>query len=392
MGEGFKVGRIGGFELRVHWSTLVIFGLLVTSLATVRLREAAPGHADVSYVVAAALTGVVFYLSLLAHEVSHAVMARREGIEVESLTLWMLGGVASLQGEPRTPGGDLRIAGIGPAVSLGLALVFGAVATLAAAVDGASLLAATAGWLAGINAVLAVFNLVPAAPLDGGRILRAALWRLRGDRTRAAVTATRAGEAFGYLLVGLGLFRLFTGTGGLWFVLLGWFVLNAARGEREQVHVRDALAGVRVRDVMTTAPVTAPDHVTVSTLLDDYVLRTRHSAFPLVGLSGRPVGLVTLDRLRRVPKDRRDHTLVRGVACRLDEMTTATPEEPLLDVLNRVHECGQGRVLVLHGDRLVGIVTPADVARILEVAAVDEPVVDVRDRERVDERVASHPH
>lgn len=376
MEQGLKVGRIFGFELRIHWSTLVIFALLVTSLASVQLRLEAPGYGDVAYVVAALLTGVVFYLSLLAHEVSHAVMARREGIEVQSLTLWMLGGVASLNGEPRTPGGDLRIAGIGPAVSLLLAVVFGIVAAAVAVLDGPPLAAATFAWLGGINAILAVFNLVPAAPLDGGRILRAVLWRLRGDRTRAAVTATKAGEAFAYVLVGLGLLRLLAGVGfgGIWFMLLGWFLLNAARGERMQVQVRDALADVPVREAMTAEPVTAPEDVTVSTLLHDYVLRRRHSAFPLVADDGRPVGLVTLAQVRDVPPDRRDDTAVSRVACSRDELPTAAPDEPLVDVLSRLNACAEGRVLVLDGGRLVGIVTPTDVARIVEVATMGEPV------------------
>lgn len=377
-----RIGRISGFDVKVHWSTLVIFSLIVLSLATVQLPEDAPTYGEGAYWVAALVAGLVFYASLMAHEVSHAVMARREGIEVESLTLWMLGGVASLHGEPRDPGGDLRIAGIGPAVSLALAVAFGLVAAAVGVVGGPTIVEATFAWLAGINGILALFNLIPAAPLDGGRILRAILWRTRGDRTAAAVAATRAGELFGYLLVGMGVARLLFGVGfgGVWFILLGWFVLNTARAERTQVHVRDALGDLKVRDVMTPAPVTAPADITVASLLDDYVLRTRHSAFPLVDADGRPAGLVTLTQVRGVARDERDEVLVHTVACSRDDVATAGPDDPLLDVVTTLNQCGHGRVLVVDGGEVVGIVTPTDIARALDVATLDEPTIDVRDR------------
>lgn len=226
------------------------------------------------------------------------------------------------------------------------------------------------------------------APLDGGRILRAVLWRTRGDRRSAAIAATRAGEAFGYLLIGLGLSHLLlgVGAGGLWFVLLGWFLLNTARAERAQVLMQDALGGLKVSDVMTADPVTAPAHITVASLLDDYVLRTRHSAFPLVELDGRPAGLVTLDQVRGVPARDRDEVRVADVACSRDDIAAARPDDLLLDVLSVLNNCGQGRVLVLDGSRLVGILTPTDVARALEVGTLDEPVVDIRGHVPLDGR------
>lgn len=186
-----RVGRIAGFELRIHWSTLVIFGLVVWSLAAAQLPEQAPGAGEAAYLIAALVSGLAFYVALLAHEVSHALVARREGMEVESLTLWVLGGIAALRGEPRSPGADLRIAAVGPAVSLALAAALALLAAGVGAAGGPELVVATLGWLAGINGVLGIFNLVPAAPLDGGRILRAALWavarqpQLGGHRRRA---------------------------------------------------------------------------------------------------------------------------------------------------------------------------------------------------------------
>ncbi len=366
---GARVGRIAGLELRIHWSTLVIFGLLVWSLAAAQLPEQAPGAGEAAYLIAALVSGLAFYVALLAHEMSHALVARREGIEVESLTLWVLGGIAALRGEPRSPGADLRIAAVGPAVSFALAAAFALFAAGVRAAGGPELVVATLGWLAGINGVLGVFNLMPAAPLDGGRILRAALWAWRGDRSWAAIAAGRAGEMLAYLLIGLGLLGLFSpGGGGLWFIVVGWFLLNAARVEQAQTVLQDELGDVRVASVMTPDPLTVPADANVAELLDDYMLRTRHSAFPIRDATGGPAGLVTLSRLRTVPPDRRAVVRVAEVACPMEELATARPSDRLIDLLPRLNACGEGRALVVDDGRLVGIVTSADVARAVEVA------------------------
>ena len=366
-----RIGRLAGFELRIHWSTLFIFGLLVWTLAAVQLPDQAPDAGTTAHVVAAVIAGFAFYAALLAHEVSHAVVARREGIEVESLTLWLLGGVASLKGEARSPGADLRIAGVGPAVSLAIAVVAVVVAGVLDAAGAPAIVVATVGWLAGINAVLGVFNLVPAAPLDGGRILRAALWAWRKDRSWAAITAGRAGEVFGYFLVGLGLLSLlYPGFGGLWFLVLGWFLINAARAEQAQTVLQDTLGDMRVASVMTPRPVTAPADATVAELLDDYVWRTRHSAFPLRDAAGRPAGLVTLGRLRDVRPEQRDRVRVADVACPMDEVVTAAPDDRLVDLLPRLNDCGDGRALVMQDGEMIGLVTPTDVSRAIEVAGL----------------------
>ena len=376
-----RVGKIAGFELRIHWSTLLIFGLLVWSLAAEQLPADAPDASGARYLVAALVAGLAFYGGLLAHEVSHALVARRDGIEVDGLTLWLLGGVASLRGEPRSPGADLRIAAVGPAVSLAVAALAGTVAFVLDGVGASSLVVATVMWLAGINAILAVFNLVPAAPLDGGRILRAALWAWRGDRRWAAVTAARAGEAFGYLLVGLGLLSLlYPGVGGLWFLILGWFLINAARAEQAQATLEDTLGDIRVSSVMTRDPVTAPAEATVSEILDDYVLRTRHSAFPLEDATGHPTGLITLGRLRTVPPGARATVRAGDVGWPMDEVVTAAPDDRLVDLLPRLNSTGDARAIVLEGGRIVGLVTSTDVARAVERAGLHPGLLSVNSR------------
>lgn len=372
MTGGIPLGRIRGVRVTVDWSVLAIAALLTVGLAGSRLPDEAPGYADALYWIAGIVTAVAFLASVLAHEVSHAVVAGREGIEVEGITLWLFGGLAQLTGEPRTPGADLRVAASGPAVSVAVGVVAGAAALALDAAGGPALVVAMLGWLGGINLVLAAFNLIPAAPLDGGRILRAALWAWRKDRVWAATAAARAGRWFGVLLIAAGVAQFLGGVpGGLWTAFIGWFLLNAARAEEGATIVHARLAGVRVRDVMTPDPVTGPGWWTVDAFIDEVVLRHRCSAFPVEDFEGHLQGLVTLNRLRAVPADERARLRVLDVARPLSEVPTAKPDELLLDVLARATGGSDGRVLVVDdAGGVVGIVSPSDVTRALEVGAL----------------------
>ena len=364
----FRIGSIRGVPVRVHWSVLIIMVLIGAGLGAQALPAAYPGYPAWQYAVAGIAAAAVFLLGLLAHEASHAVVARRNGVGVRDITLWLLGGVAQLEGEARTPGADLRIAGVGPLVSLLIGVLFGALTLLAAAAGAPGLLVGVLSWLAGINVLLAVFNVLPGAPLDGGRLLRAVLWKIRGDRVWASIAAARAGRSLGLLLVVVGLlwFLFFRGgTSGLWLAFTGWFLLGAAGAEERQARVSGALAGVRVRDVMTPSPETAPPGISVAEFIDTHLFGRQHSAFPLVE-DGRPVGLVTFDRIRAVPADARRVTSLRDVARPMSDLVVATPDEPLSDLLPRVNVGTNTRALVVDNGTLVGIVSPVDVNRAIE--------------------------
>jgi Zn-dependent protease/CBS domain-containing protein len=379
MREHVRLGQIAGVDVGMNWSVLAIFLLITLGLATGRFPQLFPDQGPVAYGVAGFAAGVVFFASLLAHEVSHAVVAQRNGLEVEGITLWLFGGVARLQGEARSPGAELRIAGVGPLVSLVLAGAFWLLALGLNAIGLPGLVVDVFVWLAVINLVLAVFNLIPAAPLDGGRLLRAWLWQRRGDRTSAAITASRAGRGFGWFLVGLGFVQLlFVGFGGLWLMLIGWFLTNAASAEEQHAKVSNALADVRVADVMTSQPTTAPASTTVDRFLDEYVFPNRYSTFPLTEDGDRPAGLVTLRRVKRVPEDERATTTVADVACPLDDIPVVEPDDPLAEVLPRMAGCTDGRALVVEDGRLVGLLSPTDVMRQLEVAELRSPRQDQR--------------
>lgn len=370
MREHVRLGRVAGIDVGINWSVLAIFLLITFGLAAGRFPLLVPGLDPVAYIIAGLAAGAVFLLSLLAHELSHAVVAQRNGVGVDGITLWLFGGVARLRSDAPDPGAELRISVVGPLVSLGLSALFFVLAIALAATPTPELVVDVFVWLSLINLVLAIFNLVPAAPLDGGRILRALLWQRRGDRTSAAITASRAGKAFGWFLVTVGFFQLLfvPGLGGIWLMLIGWFLTAAAAGEEQHARTTGALADVRVADVMAPAPTTAPASLPVDRFIDEYVFPNRYSTFPLTDDGGGPAGLITLKRVKEVPPDERSTTSVREVACPLDEVPLVSPDDPLSDLLPRMAGCSDGRALVVEDGRIVGLVSPTDVMRQLDVA------------------------
>ena len=340
-------------------------------LADLILPDDHPHEAVAIYWAAGIATTVLFFASLLAHEVSHAVVAKRNGIGVRRITLWLFGGVSELEKDALTPGADFRVAIVGPITSFVLAGAFGALGILLhGSGGGEGVVGSACGWLAWINLLLGGFNLMPAAPLDGGRVLRAVLWHRSGDRIRAATTAAHAGEVLGYVLVALGILEfLTTSVLGLWFVFLGWFLLSAARAEKNDVVMRSSLADVHVRDIMTSDPITFSSIATVADLVDNQLHRYRFSTYPLVRPDGRLEGLTTMGRIRHVPAHLRQTTRLVDTACPLSDVPVGKPEEPLPDLLQRMQTSPDGRALVIDADgRLVGIVSPSDIARYVQLA------------------------
>ncbi|WP_405682281.1 site-2 protease family protein [Streptomyces sp. NBC_00057] len=362
----FVLGRIAGVRVGVHWSVLLIFGIITLGLSQGRLPETYPGRAWAVYWAAGLCTAVVFFASLLAHELAHAVVARRNGVEVDDIVLWLLGGAARLKAEASSPGAELRIAGVGPLVSLLLGGLFTLGAWLLNLASVSGIVVEMVAWLAGINVLLAAFNAVPAAPLDGGRLLRAFLWWRTGDRLRATAGATAAGRVFGWLLVMLGLIAFMrTGAfGGLWLALIGWFLIAAATAEGRQAQLRGVLAGVPVRDAMTLEPLTVSANTTVAGFLTGSRYRYRHSAFPVTD-DGALVGLVTLDSARKVPQAEAHAVTVSEVMVPLSQTTVVEPDAPLADLLPRMEPGAEHRVLVVDHGRLVGIVSLSDVSRMV---------------------------
>jgi Zn-dependent protease len=351
-----RLGRVHGIELGAHWSVLVIGALLAYGLSG--------GVVDGVLWAVVVPTVVLFLGSLLAHELAHSVVAQRNGMRVRGITLWMLGGVAQLDGRMPSAGGEFRIAVAGPVVSYLLGGAFLILWGVAEAIGAPSLLVQAFEWLGLVNVVLGTFNLIPAAPLDGGRILAGAVWALTGNRTRAEVVATRVGQAFGIALIAGGLVGTVVDVPflSLWTALIGVFVLRTASAELAHTRMEAMFGERRVAEVMTPEPETVRGWMTVQAYADE--LRTvpaRHRALPVVGWDGSIVGVVTLDRLARVPAADRGAVRVQDVALPLSMVGVARPEESMLAAAPRFAAGGLGLVLVFEASRLVGIVTAGDV-------------------------------
>jgi Zn-dependent protease/CBS domain-containing protein len=353
---------------------LVILWLFTWSLAST-LPSSAPGRSALTYWVAGAIGAVVLLASLLAHELMHAVVARRAGIPVSDVTLWLFGGVTRLGGEAQTAGTEFRIAISGPVTSLALAGVFAALAAVLRNLGAANVAVGVAWWLSGINLLLGLFNLLPGAPLDGGRVLSAYLWRRHGDKVRGELGATRGGRIVGYALIALGLFEFMVASivTGVWTVFIGWFLLSAAQSEERRILTRQSLSGVRVVDAMTARPHTAPGGISVEDFIQSYVLGDRHSAYPVEGPGGAIVGLITLTQLRQVAPGERGTTLVRDAAMPMDQVVTAAPHEPLTSLLERLAPSGGSRALVVDRGQVVGILTASDISRLIDVHTLAVP-------------------
>jgi Zn-dependent protease len=357
-----RLGQVAGIPVGAHWSVAVILAVIAELLAVAVLPGAFPHQSAALYWAAAGIAAVVFLASLLVHELAHALVARRNGVGVRSITLWMLGGMAELDADAPSAGADLRIALAGPAASLAAGLVlFGAGAAIGAA-GGPGVAVAAATWLAVMNALLAAFNLLPGAPLDGGRVLRAALWRHYGDRERAERDAARAGRVLGAVMVGLGIGELLAlrSISGLWLMLIGWFLITTAAAEEKAAAAKAALAGVRVADVMTAGPELAPGWESVSDFIGRAAARSRQDAFPVVGPDGGLTGVVLASQLARIAAGSRARLRLDQVALAVPPGYRAAPDDPVGPLLTRQPLGGEVAAVVFAGGRVMGLVMVSD--------------------------------
>ena len=367
MTSSIELGRIYGIRVGIHWSWLVVFALIAWTLASGIFPEMNPGLGDGTYIAMAIVASILFFLSILLHELGHAVQARREGMEIDGITLWLFGGVARFKGMFPSAGAEFRIAIAGPLVSLALGVLFalGALAiSVREAVDG------VAAWLGYINLSLLVFNLLPALPLDGGRVLRSALWQLRGSFRWATRVSASIGRGFAYLFIAAGVFMfIFQGSfSGAWLAFLGWFLLQAATAEDRYLLVQDALAGLRVSDLMVRDPVTVEPNMSIGRFMDQVAWNRRYASYPVVE-DGRAVGLLTFRCVANVPRSEWDTRTVAECMIEPERVPVLREEDTAVDALAELSESEVNRGFVLDGDRLAGFVSITDLARALEVGA-----------------------
>jgi Zn-dependent protease len=361
-----RLGRVFGIQIGLNWSLLFVFALIAWSLAT-QLPPQVPGRLPAEYWIAGIAGALAFYVCLLAHELAHSVVARMQGVKVSGITLWLFGGVSNLETEPKSARSEALITFVGPLTSLVVAAIAYVLAVALAASHALALVVAVLIWLAYINVALGVFNLLPAFPLDGGRLLSSILWWRSGSRRQGIHQAVQVGRVIAYLMIAIGLLQLFfvSVVGGIWLAFLGWFLLSAAGAEEAGVAARELLRKVAVSAAMTSPVVTVPDWLTVEQFLSAEAPRHSFTTYPVHDPQGALTGVV---RLREVIEHRRPGQLDKRVsefAHPLSEIVTARPDEDLGALVERAGARLERRVLVFDGTQLVGIISPADIARIL---------------------------
>jgi Zn-dependent protease/predicted transcriptional regulator len=364
--SSFELGRIAGIRIGVNWSWLVVFALIVWSLASAVFPSQNEGLSDGTYIGMALAAALLFFASILLHELGHAIQAKREGMEIEGITLWLFGGVARFKGMFPSAWAEFRIAIAGPLVSLLLGVFFVAVAVATRAteeIDG------VAAWLGYINLMLLVFNLLPALPLDGGRVLRSVLWGTRDNFDWATRVAGNIGRGFGFLFIagGLAFFIFANSFSGAWLAFLGWFLLGAASSELRYLSARDALSGLRVRDLMVRDPTTVPRGLSLGRFMDEVVWPHRYTTYPVTD-NGRAVGLLPFKCVAEVPRSEWDMRTVEDCMLPRNRVPVLDENDELVDVVSELGE-NPGRGLVLDGERLVGLLSISDVARALETVS-----------------------
>lgn len=359
MRGSLRLGRLAGIEVRIHYTWFFIFVFLAWSLAEGFFPRSYPGWERSTYWVIGVAAALLLFVSVLLHELAHSLVARSRGMSVTNITLFIFGGVSNLQGEPQRPWVEFSMAIVGPLTSLALAGTFWGFLHLVA--DRQSLVAALLFYLALVNGMLAIFNLLPGFPLDGGRVLRSVLWHRTGSLVKATNTAATAGRFLGWGFIGFGLFQLLRGNflGGLWIAFLGWFLTSAADASRREVTTRELLRGVLVKEVMDPNPETIAPQTSVQELVQTMFRQRRHRAVP-VSEDNRVVGIVTVTDIKGVPQGEWSTTPVAEIMTR-QPLYSVAPDNDLNTALRLLAEHDINQALVLSQGELVGLLSRADI-------------------------------
>lgn len=357
--QGIRLGKILGFEINIDWSWLLIFALVVYTLAGGYFPMVYPGFTVATTWLMGILAALLLFASVLVHELSHSVVARHYGTDVKGITLFLFGGVSQTTDEPKSAREEFWMAIAGPLTSFALALLFYLAGGAAALFAVPTPVTAICGYLAMINALLAVFNLVPGFPLDGGRVLRSAIWGATGDLTRATQIASTSGQFFGYLFMAFGFFRFIAGDliGGLWLIFIGWFLTGAARSSYQQLLVRNALSGVAIEQVMTTDVPVIPADMSVRQFVDESLLKHEYSCYPVVqGEDAGVIGVVGAEEVRTVPSANWADTTVAQITHKVDGGYQVKSDDDAWDALAKLASGEVCRLLVMEEGHLKGTV------------------------------------
>jgi len=354
---GFRLGSVMGFEIRIDASWFIIFFLLFWSLSAGIFPRNHPDLSGTTHYLMGFSATILFFVSLLAHELSHSVVAKAKGIPVEGITLFIFGGIAHTRMEAEDPMDELAIAGVGPLASILIGALFGGIAWAGSRAGWSEAVVGPSEYLGWINLILAGFNLLPGFPLDGGRLFRALAWKVSGDVTKATRWASLGGQVMGWILIGLGALQLLGGAalGGLWLIFIGWFLRTAAQASFRQHLLRTVFSGVPAKELMSPNPASVRGDLTLSQAVDRNFLTHRYQCYPVEeGEDDRVVGLVTLDQVKEVDRESWPRTRIREIMTPREEVEVS-PDAPMTEVLDRMSE-GRRRVLVISQGDLLGII------------------------------------
>jgi Zn-dependent protease/CBS domain-containing protein len=369
-GSGIPIGKAFGISLRLHYSWFFIFALVTWALAASYFPSTYPNWSLAMKIGAGLVTSLLFFGSVLVHELMHSIVAQREGIQIQSITLFILGGVSQMTGEPANPKDEFRMAIAGPLSSLALGgifwwLYFSLHNTTA---GGAQFITAVAYWLGYINIALGVFNLVPGFPLDGGRVLRSLIWWRSRNLQNATRIASNIGRAIGFIFILGGIFLVFTGNwfNGIWFALIGWFLESAATGSYRQMLLDNMLKGHVASEVMSRDCALVPPDITIERLVNENILTTGRRCFP-VAKDGRVRGLITMHNIRMVPRELWATKLVEEVMTPLESLKSVRPEDDLASVLRILIENDINQVPVVQDHSVLGVIGRDNILSFAEV-------------------------
>jgi Zn-dependent protease/predicted transcriptional regulator len=368
-GKRIKLFRLLGFEVRIDWSWIIIAILIAWSLSKGLFPSYYKNLSAQTYWWMGIIGALGLFLSIIAHEFSHSLVARKYGLPMKGITLFIFGGVAEMEEEPASAKVEFMMAIAGPLSSIVIALIFYGVYSLGKQGGLAEPVNGVIGYLAMINALLAGFNLLPAFPLDGGRVLRSILWGVKKNLRWATYISSRIGSGFGILLIILGVIQVFRGNfiGGMWWFLIGMFLQGAAKASYQQLVTRKALEGEPIRRFMKTDPVTVSPSVSLEQLVEDYVYKYHFKMFPVVEDSDRLLGCVTTKQVKEIPREDWNRKTVGEVASQCSPENTIEPQADAMKAISIMNRTGNSRLMVVEGGHLVGIIALKDLLELLSL-------------------------
>ena len=366
MRSSFRIATIRGIEIGVHYSWVLVFVLVAWTLAVGFFPLQYPGLGTGTYWAMGFVASLLLFVSVLIHELAHSLVAQTRGLTVTSITLFVFGGVSNISSEPTNAPDELLISAVGPISSLVLGGIFWGI--WLGTGDGGGPIQGVIVYLAGINVLLAIFNLVPGFPLDGGRVFRAIIWWASGNFQTATRVAVGAGHVVAFIFILGGIFLIFTGAflSGIWLILIGWFLNSAAEASGRETRQMEWFRGVTVRQVMNPNPVTVEPQRTVSEVVHDHILQRAVRALPVVQ-EDQLVGMLTLNEVRGVPREQWEQTPVSMVMTRLDDLQTVRPDDELSGALTILAEHDINQLPVVEDGRLVGLLSRSNVISLLQV-------------------------